>query len=232
LLSGLYDSGSKEGQWILDDFQDNRYTRPPNSYFIPDFENTWFNRAGISMQPNLLAGLLPHLDRDEPEIYIWMFYNAWCACYREEVNAMVEHPMPWLGFSNRVVFKPSDEANACAWLRYMLVYTRGDLLHFGRAVPRAWFAQEKPFSLQGAATPFGKTGIEYRPSPDGNMISATVSLNLRSNPGHILVRFRHPESAPIQSVTVNGQQHTAFDAERGDVDITGTKGDVEMEVRY
>lgn len=232
LLSGLYDAKSKEGQWILDDFQDNRYTRPPNSYFIPDFENTWFNRAGISMQPNLLAGLLPHLDRDEPEIYIWMFYNAWCACYREEVNAMVEHPMPWLGFSNRVVFKPSDEANACAWLRYMLVYTHGDLLHFGRAVPRAWFAQDKPFSLQGAATPFGKTGIEYRPSPDGSTISATVSLNLRSNPGRILVRFRHPESAPIQSVTMNGQPHTAFDAERGDVDITGTKGDVEMEVRY
>ncbi|MCC6487204.1 MAG: hypothetical protein IT364_06860, partial [Candidatus Hydrogenedentes bacterium] len=232
LLSGLYDAGSKEGQWILDDFQDNRYTRPPYSYFIPDFENTWFNRAGISMQPNLLAGLLPHLDRDEPEIYIWMFYNAWCACYREEVNAMVEHPMPWLGFSNRVVFKPSDEANACAWLRYMLVYSRGDLLHFGRAVPRAWFAQDKPFSLREAATPFGKVGVEYRPSADDSTISAAVSLNLRSEPGHILVRFRHAESAPIQSVTVNGQPHAVFDAGSGDVDITGMSGDVSIEARY
>jgi hypothetical protein len=184
------------------------------------------------MQPNLLAGLLPHLDRDEPEIYIWMFYNAWCACYREEVNAMVEHPMPWLGFSNRVVFKPSDEANACAWLRYMLVYTHGDLLHFGRAVPRAWFAQDRPFSLQGAATPFGKVGIEYRPAADGRTIIATVSLNPRSEPAHTLVRFRHPESAPIQSVTVNGQPHEAFDAERGDVDITGMNGDVTVEAGY
>ncbi len=232
LLSGLYESEGKEAQWILDDFQDNRYTGPPTSYFIPDFENTWFNRAGISMQPNLLAGLMPHLYRDEPEIYIWMFYNAWCACYREEVNAMVEHPMPWLGFSNRVVFKPSDEANACAWLRYMLVYTRGDLLHFGRAVPRAWFAQQEPFSLQDAATPFGKVGIEYSASADAGTITAAVSLDLRSDPGTVLVRFRHPSSAPMQSVLVNGQPHNEFDAERGDVDITGMRGDITIEARY
>ena len=58
---------------------------------------TWFDRGGFSMQPNLLAGLLPHLDRDEPEIYLWMFFNAWGACYREEINAMVEHPLPVLG---------------------------------------------------------------------------------------------------------------------------------------
>jgi len=25
---------------------------------------------------------MPRLARDEPEIYIWMFFNAWAACYR------------------------------------------------------------------------------------------------------------------------------------------------------
>ena len=232
LLSGLYEAAGKEAEWILDDFQDNRYPNPPNGYFIPDFENTWFDRAGISMQPNLLAGLLPHLYRDEPEITIWMFYNAWCACYREGVNAMVEHPMPWLGFSNRVVFKPSDEANACAWLRYMLVYTHNDLLHFGRAVPRAWFGQKKPFSLHDAATPFGRVGIEYVTSPDDRRITATAALDLRTQPGRILVRFRHAASAPIQSVVVNGQAHAEFDPVRGDVDITGMRGEVRIEVQY
>ena len=232
LISGLYDTDSKEAAWILDDFQDNRYPTPPNGYFIPDFERSWYNRAGISMQPNLLAGLLPHLDRDEPEIYVWMFYNAWCACYREEVNAVVEHPMPWLGYSNRVVFKPSDEANACAWLRYMLVYTKGDLLHFGRAVPRAWFAQNKPFSLEDAATPFGRVGVTYTPSPDGKVITAEVSIDLRTTPGQTLVRFRHPDGAPIQSVLVNGHAHTSFDAVRGDVDISGLSGNVQVVARY
>ena len=41
-----------------------------------------------------------------------MFYNAWSACYRPEIDAMAEHPMPFLGYSNPVIFKTSDEANA------------------------------------------------------------------------------------------------------------------------
>ena len=64
---------------------------PPYGYPIVDEDNSWFSRGGISIQPNLLAGLLPYLDRDEPEVYLWMFFNAWLACYREEINAMVEH---------------------------------------------------------------------------------------------------------------------------------------------
>jgi hypothetical protein len=232
LLSGLYDSNTRQAQWILDDFQDNRYPSPPYGYFIPDFENTWFNRAGISMQPNLLAGLMPHLDRDEPEIYIWMFFNAWVACYREEVNAMVEHPSPWLGYSNRVVFKPSDEANSCSWLRTMFVYTRGDLLHFGRAIPRPWFAQPEPFEIRGAATLFGTVGVTYAASEGARVLKATIGLDLRHAPRKMLVRFRHPANAPIRSVTVNGRPHSTFDSVHGDVDITGMAGAAEVVTSY
>ena len=117
LISGLYVPGSREAQWILDDYQDNRYMNPPYGYAIVDEDSTWFSRGGISIQPNLLAGLLPYLDRDEPEVYLWMFFNAWLACYREEVNAMVEHPYPELGYSNTAHPKTSDEANAVIWLR-------------------------------------------------------------------------------------------------------------------
>jgi len=141
LLSGLYPSSGTEADWILDDYQDNRYPEPPCGYLIPHFEQTWFDRAGFSIQPNLLAGLMPYLERDEPEVYLWMFYNAWAACYREELNAMVEHPLPLLGFSNAANFKTSAQANAMTWLRYMFVYGAHNLLHLGRAIPRAWFAQ-------------------------------------------------------------------------------------------
>jgi hypothetical protein len=232
LLSGLYDPHGREAQWILDDFQDNRYPSPPYGYHIPDFEDQWFNRAGISMQPFLLAGLLPHIDRDEPEIYIWMFYNAWLACYREEVNAMVEHPSPYLGFSNHVVFKTSDEANAVSWLRYMFVYTDDTLLHFGRAIPRGWFGQSEPFETQGVATRFGKVGVRYSVSGDRKKISAEVELDLRRAPGKILVRMRHPGKAPIRSVTVNGEPQKMFGPVKGDVDITGMNGKIVVEAAY
>lgn len=232
LLSGLYDANSRQAEWILDDFQDNRYPSPPFGYLIPEFEYTWFDRAGLSVQPNLLAGLLPYLDRDDPDVYVWMFYNDWAACYRPEINAMVEHPMPVLGYSNTAHFKTSDEANAVSWLRYMFVYEHGDLLHFGRAIPRAWFAQSEPFEASDVMTTFGKAGVRYTPSADQKRITAQVTLNLEKQPRKMLVRFRDPEKRPVRAVRVNGQPRPAADPERGDVDITGEKGNVEIEVEY
>jgi hypothetical protein len=232
LISGLYDVHGREAKWILDDYQDNRYVKPPYGYLIPDFEMRWFDRGGFSMQPNLLAGLLPHLDRDEPEIYIWMFYNAWAACYREEINAMVEHPAPVLGYSNAAHFKTSDESNAMTWLRYMFVYAKNDLLHFGRAIPRAWFGQTIPFEARDVATKFGKVSVRYEPLSGKNAVKATAFLNLEKQPGKVLVRFRLPEKCEIRSVRVNGAPHSLFEPQRGDVDITGHKGKATIEVDY
>lgn len=238
LISGLYDSNGREAQWILDDYQDNRYVTPPYGYAIPDFEWTWFGRSGISMQPNLLAGLMPYLDRDEPELYIWMFYNAWCACYRDEINAMVEHPIPVLGYSNQAHFKTSDEANAVSWLRYMFVYGTGDTLHLGRAIPRAWFAQPQAFEARDVVTRFGKAGIRYQPDPENRTIKATVRLDLQQQPSHIWVRFRTPRKeshdapSPIRTARVDGKATMLVDPLRGDVAITGIQGQVEVEVEY
>ncbi|MEA3365904.1 MAG: hypothetical protein U9Q79_09730, partial [Candidatus Hydrogenedentes bacterium] len=232
LLSGLYSSSSWEADWILDDYQDNRYPEPPYGYLIPHFEQTWFDRAGFSIQPNLLAGLMPYLERDEPEVYIWMFYNAWAACYREELNAMVEHPLPFLGFANAANFKTSDQANAMMWLRAMFVYGKDGLLHLGRAIPRAWFAQPEPFEARDVVTYFGKVGVRYSAVPDQNALSATAWFALDEPPARILLRFRHPDKKPIADVLINGTLHTAFDPESGDVDLTGKTGVIEVKARY
>lgn len=180
LIAGLFDPASEEAGWILDDFQDNRYSRAPYGYTIDDFGLTWQYRAGFSIQPNLLAGLMPHLDRDEPDIYLWMFYNAWAACYRAEANCMTEHPMPYLGFSNCAQFKTSDQANAMMWLRYTLVYANDEGLFIGRAKPKAW----KTASLQRVRTHYGLVSVRY----DGNV--AEVNLDLHTQPKQTVLRFR------------------------------------------
>jgi hypothetical protein len=46
-----------------------------------------------------------------------MFFNSLASCYREEVNTLVEHPMPELGFGNAAPMKTGDEANVVRWLR-------------------------------------------------------------------------------------------------------------------
>jgi len=230
LIAGLYGARSREASWILDDFQDTRLMNPPYGYPIVNPGDEWYDRGGVSIQPNLLATLMPYLDRDEPEMYIWIFHNCWAACYREEINAMIEHPWPFLGYSNTAHPKTSDEANAVMWLRYMLVYPFGNTLHIGRAMPRAWLAAG-PVSLERVLTRFGTVSVAYEPSPGARTVRATVTFGQRQAPGRFLIRFRHPERR-LRSVTVNGKPHRAFDPVRGDVDVTGRAGRVVVEARF
>jgi len=237
LISGLYDPDSREAGWILDDYMDTRYMSPPFGYAVGDPSDVWFDRGGFSVQPALLAGLLPYLDRDEPEVYLWMFFNAWAACYREEIGAFVEHPMPVLGFSNSAPFKTSDQANAMKWLCCMFVYVDRGTLHVGRALPRAWFASlagphEEEIAAEGVSTRFGRVGVRYRASPSADGITADLDLDLREAPGRILVRFRHPRKRPIRSVRLDGEAHAAIDAVKGDVDVTGRAGRLHIEAIY
>ncbi|MBN1935521.1 MAG: hypothetical protein JW934_12710 [Anaerolineae bacterium] len=232
LLSGLYDAQSQEGGWILDDYLDTRYMNPPFGYRIQDPQTEWFDCGGFSAQPNLLAGLLPHLDRDEIEVYLWMFFNAWAACYREEVQAMVEHPQPVLGFSNTAPFKTSDQSNAMKWLAYMFVYERNGLLHLGRAIPRAWFAGQEAFGVERLYTPSGAVSLTFRPHLDAGQIEAEVELKLRQLPDRLLLRFRHPHQKPICAVWVNDQPHQAFDAASGDIELVSASGRFHVSVTY
>ena len=232
LISGLYAPESKEAGWILDDYQDTRYMNPPFGYRIDDPQTQWFDCGGFTPQPLLLAGLLPHLDRDEIEVYLWMFFNAWAACYREEVQAMIEHPQPVLGFNNSAPFKTSDQSNAMKWLAYMFVYERDGLLHLGRALPRAWFAGDEPFCATRLSTSAGLVSVTYRPQPGTDEIEAEIDLNLRERPDRLLLRFRHPWKKPIRSVSVDNLPHAAFDAESGDVELSPASGKFLVSVAY
>jgi len=188
--------------------------------------------AGFSIQPNLLAGLLPYLERDEIEVYLWMYFNALAACYREEIGAIVEHPYPVLGYSNRAHFKTSDQANSIMWLRYMFTYWTHDALYLGRAIPRQWLRHGNDIGIDRVCTYFGRVDVRYRSESDRGTIRLTADLEMREKPRRILARFRHPTAARLQSVSVNGRAWTAFDPARGDVDITDLSGCVEIEARY
>jgi len=150
--------------------------------------------------------------------------------YREEISGLIEHPMPELGFSNSVTFKTSDEANAVMWLRYMYIYANRELLHFGRALPRAWFAKNGEVAIDRVSTYFGSVGVRYEPDPTKKRIVARVDLGRLRDEPQVLVRFRHPEKAAIRGVRVNGKRWTRFAGE--DVDITGLGEKVEVEVRF
>jgi hypothetical protein len=139
--------------------------------------------------------------------------------------------MPCLGFSNTVPVKTSDEANAVSWLRYMFVWSRGDELYLGRALPHYWLRGGEIYAT-GVSTHFGQVSVTLRSQAAKGLIELSADLSLQRTPSKILARIRHPGALPIKSVTVNGEAHKAFDAKTGDIDITGLTGNVQIEARY
>jgi hypothetical protein len=81
-------------------------------------------------------------------------------------------------------------------------------------------------------SPAGIVSVEYRPQPAVGKIEAEVELELRSKPDQLLLRFRHPEKKPIQSVTINGRASQAFDARSGDVKLPAVSCKVCVSVGY
>jgi len=114
----------------------------------------------------------------------------------------------------------------------MFVYGKGDTLHLGRALPREWLSRGESIYLKRVHTRFGVVSVEYEPDPAQYRITCKADLALKTAPARTLVRFRHPEKRAIQSVRVNGEEHTAFDPVKGDVDVSGKSGALTIEALY
>jgi len=51
-------------------------------------------------------------------------------------------------------------------------------------------------------------------------------------PNGVLLRFRHPKSAPIRSVTVNGKPWTEFNKDKETIALKGLTGTVAVTAQY
>jgi hypothetical protein len=109
--------------------------------------------------------------------------------------------------------------------RNLLVTEIGDALWLARATPRAWLEQGKKISVKNSPTYFGTVAYEIVSDVDNGKINATVEMPARKAPKEVVLRFRHPKSAPIKGVTVNGKPWTEFNKDKETIilkDLTGT----------
>ncbi len=79
---------------------------------------------------------------------------------------------------------------------------------------------------------FGPVTYEITSDADKGSISATIQMPARKPPQAVVLRFRHPTSAPIKGVTVNGQPWTAFNKEKETITLEGLTGSVAVTARY
>ncbi len=232
-ITRLMDPKSREAEWILKDYEDNRYISDKFGYSIPVFDRFWFSRGGFSMQPNLLHGPLPYFYRDQIEDFLRAYFNPFAAAFDPTLRMLCEHPLPELGYFVGDHYKTSDEAQSTYWLRLMFVAELGGALHLGRGLPRYWLRDGETIGIKDASTYFGKTSYEIRSKAKEGRIEMSLDPPSRNAPREIIVRFRHPEAKPIRQVMVNGEGWQDFDAAQGDIRLPGTtSGHTEIVAEY
>ena len=108
----------------------------------------------------------------------------------------------------------------------------GGTLWLARATPRAWLQQGKKISVKNAPTCFGALAYEIVSDVDNGKINATVEMPSRKAPKEVVLRFRHPKSASIKSVTVDGKPWTEFNKDKETITLKGLTGNVAVTAQY
>ena len=203
IITKTIDPKSERAQWILKDYEDNLFISDQYGYALDDFNKYWFSRGGMSMQACLLLDPEAYLYRDDVKQALRAMFNALALNHFPDAHMNTEHALPEMGDWLGDVYKSSDEANVCGWLRKLFVREDGDVLLIGQAIPRDWLKPGQKCGIENTATYFGKTSVIYQ-GGSGN-ITALLRGPTRNPPREIHLRFRTLGEKPLTSVTVNGR---------------------------
>lgn len=99
-------------------------------------------------------------------------------------------------------------------VRNLLVREEPETLCLLDGVPRAWLADGQSVEIVAAPTHFGPVSFKATSRAGQGEIRCEIGLPDRTPCGKATLRLRHPTSARLKRVTVNGQPWFDFDADR------------------
>ena len=220
-------------QGYLDVLEDRLLLENPNVGNRNWFDAGWQYQGGLERTANM------HLAGDDVPVFLRSFLNS----YAVEI-------LPYHGyaFNEHTTRGPPDkifeEAAFLERFRNLLVMEEDKNLWLARATPRVWLDQGQKISVKNAPTHFGNIDYEIVSDVDHGRITARINMPAR-NAAHSVVeggapravqevwlRLRHPTSAPIREVTVNGQEWDDFDPAREVVTLYDLKDNVNVRVKY
>jgi len=90
----------------------------------------------------------------------------------------------------------------------MLVNEKTNTLWIAPFVPNNWTQNVMKVTAQNLPTTFGLVSFTVYSHIDKGMIKVIITHPTQSKPDSIIIRLRHPQQRPIQSVTINGDPQT------------------------
>lgn len=222
--AGLLPANDVRAQGYLDVLEDRLLLE--NEKVASRTHGDWF-LAGWQHQGGLERTSNMHLASDDIPVFLRAFLN----CYAADLL-----PHDGYIFNEHTVHGPPDKIyeEACFLERFrnLLVMEDGPNLWLARATPRVWLEQGEKISVKNAPTHFGPVDYEIVSDVDHGKINATITMPNRNKPKEVRLRLRHPKSAPIKSVSVNGDTWRAFDPDMETVTLKGLTGTVSVTANY
>lgn len=219
--AGLLSPNDARVQGYLDVLEDRLLLESQNVGDRDWFLAGWQYQGGLERTANM------HLAGDDIPAFLRSFLN----CYAIDIL-----PKDGYIFNEHAVHGPPDkifeEAAFLERFRNLLVMEDGPNLWLARATPRAWLGQRKRISVTHAPTHFGLVDYEIVSDVAHGKISATVKMPAGNSAKAVWLRLRHPKSAPIKSVMVNGKPWKGFDRNKEVISLEGLTGKVTMQANY
>jgi hypothetical protein len=191
-----------------------------------DSEKDWFANGGWGYQSGWERVPDFYLAKDDVPNFLRSWLNR-CAVDMNLSN--------WT-FNEHTTFAANDKSHGnsvfLSNFRRMLVMEIGDTLWLGRATPRAWLEQGKRITVKNSPTYFGTVAYEIVSDTDNGKIAAIVEMPPRKAPKEVFLRFRHPKSSPIKSVTINGKPWNHFDKDKEVIALKGLTGTISVTTQY
>jgi len=183
-------------------------------------DNLFLNNLGAANEPVYVQQGNTYLLRDDPKAVIRSFYSLMACGFSHEQLTSLEHRWAW----GQYYGPPSTDGAWFELYRRMLINEFGtDTLLIGQAIPRKWLQNGKQITVKAAPTYFGPISFNIVSHTAKNEIQTTLDLSDRNTPKALIVRLRHPEEKPIQSVMVNGKSWP-FDLKKEQIVINAPKG--------
>lgn len=181
-------------------------------YLLNDHEdNLYLHGWGMANEPVYNPQATAYLLRDDPKAVIRAFYSYMACAFSHSVLEPVEHRWTW----GQYFGPPSTDGAWFELYRHMLIHELDDdTLLLLQATPRKWLEDGKRIEVERAPTYYGQISLAVESKDASGQLTAQVDMPKRRSPNRLVVRFRHPQEKPMQSVTVNGQSWTDFDTEK------------------